>query len=242
MSLMNIQKEKNKDFLVVYNKSYRLAAAVFAVAGMMDDGEELKNKIKNISLEIVSLSVKLKDTTFFEAKKIISEIEKDTLLLMSILDISAIAGMISKMNAQIIKEEFESFIKELSIFTFDLNASKNIAVEELFKKTEDQKDLLLASQNKSRITEKEDYGAYVPQVKVNRDIVKQNGNGQNRKLARKTNIYDFIKRHNNVTIKDIIPHIVGCSEKTIQRELVNLINNGKISKSGERRWTRYSAI
>ncbi len=106
MSLMNIQKEKNKDFLVVYNKSYRLAAAVFAVAGMMDDGEELKNKIKNISLEIVSLSVKLKDTSFFEAKKIISEIEKDTLLLMSILDISAIAGMISKMNAQIIKEEF----------------------------------------------------------------------------------------------------------------------------------------
>ena len=68
----------------------------------------------------------------------------------------------------------------------------------------------------------------------------KNGNGHKRKDLRKNTILDFIKRHNNVSIKDIAPNIIGCSEKTIQRELIELISKGKITKAGERRWSRYS--
>jgi DeoR/GlpR family transcriptional regulator of sugar metabolism len=53
-------------------------------------------------------------------------------------------------------------------------------------------------------------------------------------------VLEFIKGHNNISIKDIALNINGCSEKTIQRELINLINDGKIKKTGERRWSRYS--
>ena len=67
-----------------------------------------------------------------------------------------------------------------------------------------------------------------------------NGNGSKRKDMRKMTILNFIKGHNNTSIKDIVPNIVGCSEKTVQRELLELINEGKILKTGERRWSRYS--
>jgi len=53
-------------------------------------------------------------------------------------------------------------------------------------------------------------------------------------------ILDFIKGHNDVSIKDIVPNITGCSEKTVQRELISLIKEGKIKKIGERRWSKYS--
>ena len=68
----------------------------------------------------------------------------------------------------------------------------------------------------------------------------KNGNGHKRKDLRKNTILDFIKGQNDVSIKDIVPNIIGCSEKTIQRELIQLINDGKIRKIGERRWSKYS--
>ena len=68
----------------------------------------------------------------------------------------------------------------------------------------------------------------------------KNDNGHKRKDLRKNKIIDFIKGHNVVNIKDIAASITGCSEKTIQRELISLINEAKVKKIGERRWTKYS--
>jgi hypothetical protein len=41
-------------------------------------------------------------------------------------------------------------------------------------------------------------------------------------------------------IKDVSPLIEGCSEKTIQRELMSMVHNGTLKKIGEKRWSRYS--
>ena len=44
------------------------------------------------------------------------------------------------------------------------------------------------------------------------------------------------------SIKDISEVITDCSEKTIQRELNSLIDNGLVKREGERRWSRYSLV
>ena len=41
-------------------------------------------------------------------------------------------------------------------------------------------------------------------------------------------------------IKDVSPLISGCSEKTIQRELLAMVYAGILRKMGEKRWSRYS--
>jgi predicted DNA-binding protein len=245
MSLMDTTTQKNNGFMNLYNKSYRLSAAVFAISNVMDENEEIRDRIKKLSLEIVSMSVRLKDANFYDTKKQIGEIEKKSLELMSMLDISAIAGMISKMNAKIIKEEFESFIKELNNFSLGLNSNNNIKVEDILKNTAN-------SQNRTTdVFEPNDtlrIAQTTPDHNSLNGVVNKNNsngissNGHKRKETRKINILNFIKSHNNITIKDIVPHIIGCSEKTVQRELINLINEGKIKKNGERRWTRYSVI
>lgn len=43
-----------------------------------------------------------------------------------------------------------------------------------------------------------------------------------------------------ISIKDISSKISGCSEKTIQRELNNLVDIKKVSKFGDKRWSRYA--
>ena len=49
-----------------------------------------------------------------------------------------------------------------------------------------------------------------------------------------------IKNKENVSIKDISTLIRDVSEKTIQRELISLIDAGVVLRHGERRWSTYS--
>ena len=48
--------------------------------------------------------------------------------------------------------------------------------------------------------------------------------------------------YNGVSIKDISAQFTDCSEKTIQRELNDLVIKGRIKKSGSKRWSRYLSI
>jgi len=61
-------------------------------------------------------------------------------------------------------------------------------------------------------------------------------------LGRRERILGIIRDKGQVTIKDVSTAITDVSEKTIQRELMSLINEGIIAKEGERRWSRYSIV
>jgi hypothetical protein len=52
-------------------------------------------------------------------------------------------------------------------------------------------------------------------------------------------IMAFVRKHTGSSIKEISKVVKGCSEKTIQRELSWLIEQGLIEKRGERRWSIY---
>lgn len=60
------------------------------------------------------------------------------------------------------------------------------------------------------------------------------------KDSRRTRIWKLIKDNREVTIKDIAAYFPELSEKTIQRELVSLVEEGVLKKFGERRWSKYA--
>ncbi len=57
---------------------------------------------------------------------------------------------------------------------------------------------------------------------------------------RKRIIFALLKQRTDLTVKDITKSIPGFSEKTIQRELVNMVEQGVIVRKGEKRWTTYA--
>ena len=250
---MNQIALKNIDFNDIYNRSNRLATAVFAVSNLMDKDEDFKSKIKNLSLEIVYLSVNLKDINFVDGSEVFSEIEKKSLLLMSLLNIASISGLISSMNGDVLREEFKSFVSDIKTFADKFEDKKYGSIKNVFNQREYLTDAVLDNQKDIESVKTVERALNIGQnihanfasdgVANNQFEAKKdgvNGNGHKRKDLRKNAILDFIKRHNEVGIKDIVPNVVGCSEKTVQRELISLINEGKIKKSGERRWSRYS--
>ena len=237
---MNTNEQKNIDFTNIYKRSYRLSAAVFLISNVINQNDELKTKIKNLSLNLVSASVSLKDTNLPDSNKTIGDIEKISLELMSMLDIASVAGLVSTMNASILKEEFQSFISELANFSHKSEINKNVSVRSIFNDPQmaisgGEASLL------SPVVLNEKYGNVNHQKEtIASSVVKNGSTNKKRKDTRKNAILEFIKGHDNTSIKDIVPNITGCSEKTIQRELIALIKEGKIKKDGERRWSRYS--
>ena len=238
----NVNKIVSKEddlFINFYNKCYRLSAAGFIVANLIDEKEELKTKTKTLCLRLVSLSVNLRQIDQEVIKKTIIDIEKISLELTSLLDIASVSKLISPMNALILKQEFNSFLLEISDFHKKYNENKNASVKGIFSS---QNQLSPYSQNnlnslKLNVADNEF-------IETSNSIEEQNKNGRKhkKKKIKKNKILNFIKGHIDVSIKDIVPNIKGCSEKTIQREILGLIREGSIKKSGERRWSRYSAI
>lgn len=56
-------------------------------------------------------------------------------------------------------------------------------------------------------------------------------------------IISVLRKHgNSATIRDFSAIIKGCSEKTIQRLLIEMVQGGVLKKSGNRRWSRYSIV
>ncbi|MEK7612577.1 MAG: hypothetical protein AAB449_00295 [Patescibacteria group bacterium] len=71
----------------------------------------------------------------------------------------------------------------------------------------------------------------------------QNGQDGSKGQKRSIQILDFIRTGSKrASIKDIVKIVTDCSEKTIQRELGYLIDQGLIKKEGERRWSVYVAV
>lgn len=75
----------------------------------------------------------------------------------------------------------------------------------------------------------EDYKRPAPGTRVE---VKRN--------KRRDSILALLQDKPELSIKDIKAVITDCSEKTIQRELVAMVNEGVLKKTGERRWSKYS--
>lgn len=59
---------------------------------------------------------------------------------------------------------------------------------------------------------------------------------------RRTRIATILEAKGEATIKDISDIISDVSEKTVQRELNAMIDEGKVQRQGERRWSRYILI
>jgi hypothetical protein len=63
-----------------------------------------------------------------------------------------------------------------------------------------------------------------------------------RHTERAERILDYLRKQKSASIKDIATTIKGCSEKTIQRELISLIQAGLVKRVGERRWSQYVPV
>ena len=219
----------NSFFIFIYRKTEKIITALYLITGIMPENEPAKWRLRELGQKLLSFIL-----DFHENKDNfgLGKIRSVLIELESLIDIAENAQAISPMNSSIIiaeltnvMEAVESHHGKNKIFLpngfFDIGKETDKEKDSSFSKGHDKG-------HKMSFTDKNvSYG----RKKQKRDLSIKD---------RKEIMLEIIRKNGEVNIKDISILIKDCSEKTIQRELLIMLNAGIIKKTGERRWSRYS--
>lgn len=223
---------------VLYGMAENLTKATYLVTSLFSDKEPLKWHLRKKVLEILQGSVSYSKGASVERqmRTVLEEV-------MSLIDTAALAGLISTMNRDVLLREFKHFLEQISIKDLSREAV-SAGIRKLFIESAGaakETQTMLAPKSLS-VKFKGTPGGKRQRFVVRDNQAKtfdkrQNGNGGN--SERKESILKVIRDKGEVTIKDIASVVPGYSEKTIQRDLIDLLSGGSLKKKGERRWTVY---
>jgi hypothetical protein len=244
----------------IIKKTEKLVTALYMVTDCMDSDDAMKNKLRTLGVGLLSdaHSFALAGTTEKQYKLDHSGAQISEIL--SLVGIANMMGFVSEMNSSILKNEFNILLAEHNRFRSENSINKSVVN---MPNTKTETSLDMNAFNVPLPTYKE--APQLPsqfwptaiqskgQTSFNKiNVLYKNENMQNskplnsdknvivRKEERSQKMIDLIKSKGDVSIKDISFAFTDCSEKTIQRELNNLVSKGQLKKSGSKRWSRYS--
>ena len=224
----------NPHFVYLYKKTEKLVSALYLLSGFISDKEPIKWQMREEGVNLLSQSLCLSDRLSSERMLAYTKFISTGLKFLSFLEVSYSGGIISEMNYKVLKYEFEALIRTVESRE-NISHAKGLIFPEHFFEVQDDQPEQSAGLQKGQ--------ANMPDrmsVRKTVESVKTNELKQKDKSNRQEVIIGLLKKDNNLGIKDFTFAIKGCSEKTIQRELVLLVSKGLIKKAGEKRWSRYS--
>lgn len=261
---MEYKKDKNIDILIrdtvffgnnlahfTFKRTVKIAKAVYLVSEIIKDIEPVKWSLRTVSASMMELG-SIKDIRQF-----VGDVAVKINSIKSLVLLANFSKNVSDMNTSVIIRECDDLLFSLS----DLDAfnKQYLALDKTFfdvAKAEEVSPFLSVIQNeKNNQLLAENYKGHVKDRELDMSFIKPSRPvfnkpvGQetqagvlrdNAKVGRRKQILDIIQSTGEVTIKDISSLIKDCSEKTIQRELIGLLSDGLIKRTGDRRWSKYS--
>lgn len=256
---------------ISYNKTNKLITALYIVTDILDNQEPLKNKLRSLGNDILSDTYALRTSrSNGMSKKVTGCIVE----IISFLDIASTVGMLSSMNCDVLKKEFNTLKQSIeealnSYVMFDGQVSlsdffitSDTPTPEMQRETQvpQKKESLFTKHTPIRHAESTRIGVQkgstlmkaISDKFINNSskmsIIKNQKDNEvvtdNSKKERREIILNILKNNSQgQTITDIKNASYGplrtVGEKTLQRELVALVGEGVLKKTGTKRWSRY---
>ncbi len=198
----------------IEQRTQRLVTAIYFITGFFSDQEPIKWKLRSISSDLISSGTRDRIATVRD--------------IVSLFSIAKNAGIVSNTNYEILFNELSKLENEIEKSFSALMPAMNKSLIEP-KSTDKIRDNISEPLLEEKTSER-----------IERPILKEFGAVSVKKNKRQSIIIGILKRKKEIMIKDITPLINGCSEKTIQRELGEMVSSGVLRKIGEKRWSRYT--
>jgi ribosomal protein L7/L12 len=236
----------NKNDSLIFKKTERIASATHLITRHMVQGEplrtNLRKKVIGVFLKVVRVLKNPTQQHMEDTYRVFSE-------FLALLTVAKESSLVSEQNYVVMYQACSGCIDEL--YTH-LEGGKKFDVPESFFETwqqdenhENQKDNKIQTQSyKGQKTEyiKDTKLKTRGSIKDKKDAIvnkqKSVSNSLN-KDDRQAIIKNIVSREGEVSIKDISAVIIDCSEKTLQRDINELLEKNVFKKKGRRRWSRY---
>jgi len=235
---------------ISYKKIDKLITALYMVTDIIDKDEPLRNKLRTLGTEIIS------DINSAPARICVKIVE-----VMSFLGIASTMNIVSEMNCDILKKEFLELDRSIKASTFKKEVfNRQIDLSEFFNA-----DLTVREPEQHKGHYKSIGHQYSTRLGVQKGSTLLKALSDTKLSPLRTEDFDILKKqrrediiniirltNDSVTIKDIKDKIqlnpnkssplASCGEKTLQRELVSMVKDGVLNKTGEKRWSRYFLV
>ena len=218
-TIFNKVFEKDVRRVYLYKKAERIAKAIHLVTPAFKESRPLRERLQRCVVELIDASSK----PITEGKEALT---RELLSLMSILSMARSTAILSPMNVELITREISTLLQDIAAYEDPRISLEEVpTLSRLQKEIPQQKEVTSSPEKKPVVSKGQDKGQQVERVS---------------RTSRKEAIVSVLKTKGPSSIKDISGVIRDVSEKTIQRELQTLVEEGSVSKKGERRWTIYS--
>ncbi len=218
----------------IVRKSEKLSAAIHIVTSYLKDSEPIRNRMRSVALDIVQIVSDAERLSANGQPAVIARCVE----MASLLDTAELSRMIAKSNVSMIGTEYAAlatFIRDRYTsmkHVLQLGASALSVERKSAQRNKPQPD----EPNHAQTSRQTPQQTAVP----NPFIVHQSSQTNPITESRRSQILNLVDDKGVISIKDAVAAISGVSEKTVQRELGSLVDDGVLKKTGERRWSTYS--
>jgi hypothetical protein len=214
----NLYLFNNSYYNNVYKKTERISCAVFLITEKSNgQNSDLVRDAQQLSLNTLLSVIRFLSTD--HTPGVLAESIRNLASLRSLLLLLAAVRVTRQDFAEVIIREIDSAIQ--SLYTY----YRDEAPEALFSVGEH--DMVSPKEERRRAPSR----SLAPTTQAPASSV-----------SRRDTILSIIRTKGSVSIKDISDVVTDCSEKTIQRELMDMIKDNIVIKEGERRWSKYKLV
>lgn len=256
-----------KYLIFIVKKIENFVRAIYLITNFLSDSEPLKWKLRTSATDLIERVMSfMRD----DKNKTNEPLHRAHFLgclsvLVSLLNVGEQGGAISEANAAILKREIQSFFPIFDKKIFGIRGG-DIALPIAKKGGFEfhRKPARGRSRGTRKMSVRKYNGALISPIQnvesTHNVLYSDKGHAKNsvflgkdtvqtvstirmeRRFARQKTIIDALKDKNKLTVKEILSFMNDCGEKTVQRELYELVDKGVLKKVGEKRWSAYSFV
>ena len=256
-----------KYLVFIVKKVENFVRAIYLITNFLSDSEPLKWKLRTVSTDLIERVMSFMRDDKNKANEPLHRAHFFGCLsvLVSLLSVGEQGCAISEANAIILKREIQSFFP---IFDEKIFGIRGVDIVLPIAKKQGFAFHRKSARGRPRGTRKmsvrkyngilispiqniesahnvlyNDKGHTKSSVFARKDMAQTVSTiRMERRFARQKAIIDALKDKKKLTVKEILSFMGDCGEKTVQRELYELIDRGVLKKVGEKRWSAYSFV
>lgn len=231
-------------------KSERIDTALYLLTDLLEKDEPLRDSLRRAGNELVystaSFAASVSGVTLADKKKSIAALYR----IISLLSVAGSSQVVSEDSSEIISTECRMLGD--TIANADSGQGAFVLPEAFFEPGGSFRPLPEVGM---RMTEKDmshkGHEVLSDMIRPSRTSVRTHHTQSSRTSAASNpkggerhgkilGLLTALPAGSSLAIRDVFAAFEGVSEKTIQRDLLQLVALGKLEKTGERRWSRYS--
>jgi hypothetical protein len=214
------------DKISLSGQAQKIAEALYRVTDLLPDKEPLKWQLRVDAVELFDFLILREQKEISDAKNIFS-LAKHLVRMLQLA--CASSAYVSSINFEVLRREYLSLSDSLEN---QVESEKNKLQSESF---------ILPEYNGQFLTDKSSANGHLP---TGGYVLNHNGQSPEPIILkeRKRKILSLIKNGDWLNIREISDSLPEFGDKSIQRDLLEMVSDGVLKKTGDKRWRKYALL